>query len=90
MADKRTELVDRLKTIKANRDLQKAPKCPNCQKPMETLFYEQAGSIIFSVESGSYVDSGQTTEAVRCGNCGKVIGVWRADGTSWGFMPEYE
>jgi uncharacterized protein with PIN domain len=65
-----------------------APKCPECGQPMETLYYEQSGAVIFDSGSGCYVDGGQFTEVVRCPNCGKVIGVWRPDGRGWGFKPE--
>lgn len=69
-----------------------APKCPECNQPL-TLIRIEHGNHYFSWNETEGVyepDDAQLIIIYICGNCGKAIGGTRADGESWGFIPQTE
>jgi len=68
----------------------KAPPCFHCKQPLETIIPQDQGvAYRWDEDAGRYeVDDAQQQTTFRCGECGKEVGGWRADGVKWGLVPE--
>ena len=68
------------------------PKCPKCGEPLETIYVVKSGELLdWNDEKGKYEsDEAQLSVTYCCQSCGYAIGGWKANGDSWGFIPEVE
>ncbi len=69
-----------------------APNCPNCSKRLVMIYPQQHGiSYKWNRENRSYeTEDAQEQKTFYCGECKKRIGGWRADGETWGYVPDVE
>lgn len=66
----------------------KPETCPKCGKPLKVV-YEERSRARLEFMAGSYVeDDSQAQGEIYCWYCNSQIGGWRADGETWGFVPE--